>query len=85
MKIEKIDPQLHDTLKRPEDLLVSIRLVKDAQAADLEDLGRLVDGAIEPGLPVVSGRVSSERLSELSDNPAVMRVRLSRRLTPARH
>jgi hypothetical protein len=87
MRAEKLDPPLRALVSGRGDLaapvLVSIRLVDNARKEDLQRLSELVNDRCD-GLPVVTGELSSEALSKVSENAAVLAIRLSRRLRPLR-
>lgn len=91
MRLEKLDAPLRVVLrdekpgagKQHGDLVVSIRIAPGASPTDLAQLSHIVDEEIADDLPVVTGRLSAAQVSDLSENPAVVAIRLSRRLRPA--
>jgi hypothetical protein len=89
MNYAKLDGALQELLteseieEKPVDtVLVSIVVDADAPETDRERLGVLLDRDLSFDGTVAIGELTSEELADVSENPAVLAVQLSRRLRP---
>ncbi|HEY2092192.1 MAG TPA: hypothetical protein VGJ81_09900 [Thermoanaerobaculia bacterium] len=89
MNYAKLDGALQELLaeseieERPLDtVLVSIVVDADATEGDRERLEALLDDGLSFDGTIAVSEVTSNKLADISDNPAVLALQLSRRLSP---
>lgn len=87
MNHRKLDARLCEAISGiyssvPERFPVSVRLASEAPGPLIASVAEIVGRSIRRGQPTVAADVTLNDLSRLSDNPAVVAVRLAHTLEP---
>lgn len=87
MNPRKLDPRLSEAINGvfesiPKRFSVSVRLAPEASGAQIARVEEIVGRAIREGQPTVVADLTMHDVSRLSDDPAVVALRLARTYEP---